>query len=408
MAESDSISSVVSPHNSKSELSQGKAQGQRGLGHVYLHRKNWWLDVRLRGQRYRRKLGPYKLLEKRQARAMADEIIGKLYEPQKPVVKGDMPFSEYAEKFAAYYTVTRPRDSWLKYKGCPVADTPLRHAVRYFGERPLREITQAAVEDYRAYLAQRTVGKRMRRPLTVTTVNKNISLLRALFYRAMQDGEAERNPVADLPRGQKLGKEKPLAERILEMDEQGKLLDALPGWLRLMAIFCLQTAARRGDLVRLRWRAVHPAYVEFLETKECKKRIIRLSSVARAVLATVAPRKVAEDAFVFEPQIKDRVGLEWRIAREWGRAVRRAGIPHIRFHDLRHTALTRLVACGTDLRTVQQIAGHASLNTTQRYLHSSDKQQQAAVDRLAGDFGRWMPSAAQVEVKEKPVTATIQ
>ena len=94
--------------------------------------------------------------------------------------------------------------------------------------------------------------------------------MRAVFYRAMQDGEADRNPVAELPKGKKLQKEAPTAERILELDEQPKLLEQLHGWLRLMAIFCLQTATRRGDLVQLTWKVVHPTYVEFLETKECK------------------------------------------------------------------------------------------------------------------------------------------
>jgi len=381
-----------------------KRRGQRGMGNLYEHRRNWWLDVRIDGKRHRVKLAPCKLFEKREARKIADARVKQLMEPKPPAAKGDILFKDFAQKFADHYVKTRK--SWMKMAGRTLDHTPLQHCVRFFGEKPLREITEALVEDFRAHLGQRKVGKYLRRPLTVTTANKNISLLRAVFYRAMQTGDADRNPVAELPKGKKLAKETPTAGRILEHDEQPKLFDALPAWLRMMAIFCMQTATRRGDLVQLTWKAVHPTYVEFLETKECKKRVIQLNRDAQYILEMLRPEKPDPNGYVFEPKLP-RVTLEWKIARAWGKAVKRAAIPHIRFHDLRHTALTRLVANGEDLQTVKKIAGHASLNTTQRYLHSNDKQQRHAVETLAGSFGRYLPSAPEIAVDEVAVTATI-
>jgi integrase len=82
-------------------------------------------------------------------------------------------------------------------------------------------------------------------------------------------------------------------------------------------------------------------------------------------------------------------------------------VPKVRFHDLRHTALTRLIQRAADLRTVKDIAGHASLKTTQRYLHSNDKIQQAAVENLS-DFGRYLPTTSKEELEQIPATATIQ
>ena len=64
------------------------------------------------------------------------------------------------------------------------------------------------------------------------------------------------------------------------------------------------------------------------------------------------------------------------------KAVRLAGIPHIRFHDLRHTFATRLVRAGADIITVQHLPGHAQISMTARYAHSLLNDRIAAVRLL--------------------------
>jgi integrase len=172
-----------------------------------------------------------------------------------------------------------------------------------------------------------------------------------------------------------------------------------------LVIFNLQTAARRGDLLNLTWKGVHSDHVEFLHTKEGRMRSVMLSDNARTILATLRPPRIAENDFVFEPNVLRRT-MESRIRREWNRATKKAGIPHIRYHDVRHTALTRMVVNGEDLETVRAIAGHASLRTTQRYLHSNDKLKQQAVEKLS-EFGRYLPTAPENPLPENPVSVRI-
>ena len=63
-------------------------------------------------------------------------------------------------------------------------------------------------------------------------------------------------------------------------------------------------------------------------------------------------------------------------------ACKRSGIRNLRFHDLRHTFASRLVANGVDLITVKELLGHSTVKTTERYTHANQEQKRRAVDTL--------------------------
>ncbi|MGH9777422.1 MAG: tyrosine-type recombinase/integrase, partial [Candidatus Acidiferrales bacterium] len=63
-------------------------------------------------------------------------------------------------------------------------------------------------------------------------------------------------------------------------------------------------------------------------------------------------------------------------------AIRNAGISKLRFHDLRHTFATRLVAAGVDIVTVKELMGHRDISMTMRYAHSAPERSLDAVRRL--------------------------
>jgi len=198
-----------------------------------------------------------------------------------------------------------------------------------------------------------------------------------------------------------------MPERVLSDAEQTALLDAMPDWLRRLTTFVLQTALRRGDVIGLTWAAVQGgSTLELVETKEGKRRHVPLNSTSKSILSVLmAGRKPKPTDYIFEPQLARSV-LKWKLRRAWRRAVKASGIQPIRFHDVRDTALSRLVELGADVRTVQAIAGHSSLKTTQRYLHSSDRQKQAAVELL--DKGHRLPTTGVHNVSDLHVSGIIQ
>ena len=68
------------------------------------------------------------------------------------------------------------------------------------------------------------------------------------------------------------------------------------------------------------------------------------------------------------------------IHKVWGRLRRKAGLPHLRIHDLRHQYASFLVNSGRTLYEVQQILGHSDPKVTQRYSHLSSKALQDAAN----------------------------
>lgn len=60
-----------------------------------------------------------------------------------------------------------------------------------------------------------------------------------------------------------------------------------------------------------------------------------------------------------------------------------ANVQNLRFHDLRHTEATGMVAAGVPITVVKQILNHASIQTTLRYAHTMREQEISAVEALA-------------------------
>lgn len=122
----------------------------------------------------------------------------------------------------------------------------------------------------------------------------------------------------------------------------------------------VETAMRRGELLGLTWDRVDLERSSALldETKSGSPRTVPLS---RRVVALLEPRK-QDDGRVFELR-------PMSASRAFTRAVRRAGMENIRFHDLRHEATSRLFERGLNVIEVAKITGHKTLSMLDRYTH---------------------------------------
>ena len=153
-------------------------------------------------------------------------------------------------------------------------------------------------------------------------------------------------------------------DRILNDEEFGRLfieLEKISPWYKPLVEFALETAMRRGEIMSLLW--VHINFeksVAFLPlTKNGDSRYVPLSSKAIRIIKSL-PRGI--DGRVF-PLNKGTVSILFL------RAVRRAKVEDFHFHDLRHTAITRLASIFSNPMEIAAISGHKSLSMLKRYTH---------------------------------------
>ena len=143
----------------------------------------------------------------------------------------------------------------------------------------------------------------------------------------------------------------------------------------------IHTGLRRGEQYGLTWDCVDLGrrQVTVLRSKNGEIRHVPLNSDAVTAFR-ILYEKSSSAGPVFVSLRSD--GL--RNARHWfERAVSEAQIPDFTWHCLRHTFASRLVMAGVDLRTVQQLMGHKTIQMTCRYAHLAPEHQLAAVERLA-------------------------
>ncbi len=219
-----------------------------------------------------------------------------------------------------------------------------------------------------------------------STAARRASSLRSCFRLLLRRGMVDRDPAATLA-SPKQGRHLP---RVLRVDQVATLLDTVDGddpvSLRDRALLELLygAGARIGELCPLPLSALDlEQQLVTLAGKGGKQRIVPLGDPAVEVVRRYlgAGRPLLTGAGTPDVLLLTARGhpLQPRGAREVvARAARRAGLGHVTPHTLRHSMATHLLEGGADLRQVQELLGHASLATTQRYTHLSRGQLQEA------------------------------
>lgn len=313
---------------------------------VYKRGDSWVADFRIGGRRGRRvrKSAPTRELAQALER---EEKVAEFRGETGILAAEDIDLFIFIKKYQDLISPTkssstRTRDTYT-----------FTHIRNHFGDRPLRSITPEQIEAYKAHRA---------RHVKLSTVNRELDLLKGLLNQAGQWGYLRTSPATHVRRF-KID----LREPVFLSAEEGRRLSAVAtGQMKTFIVVALNTGLRKDELFALKWSDIDFAKAELRVRKSKGKRfrVVPLNHTAVGALQT-QPRHI-NSPLVFH----NSDGSPWKDVRgSFQAALARANLPKIRLHDLRHSFVSNLVAAGVDLRTVQELAGHRSIQTTMNYAH---------------------------------------
>jgi integrase len=258
----------------------------------------------------------------------------------------------------------------------------------------LRTLASLRGKDFADYVAER-----QSQSIGANTIRLELTLISHLFVVASTAWgmESLRNPVdaartarPKLPSGR---------ERRLMAGEEERLLAAArdfehsrttAGPIASLIGFALETAMRRGELAAMRWDHLdrHKRVLSVPEAKNGTPRGVPLSSHALDIL-TARPRRIDGQVWgLRQDSITQAFGEVVRKARiQYEEACMLTGVKadpgflkNLRFHDLRHEAVTRLFERGLNPMQVAAISGHKTLQMLKRYTHLRAEELVALLD----------------------------
>jgi integrase len=346
-------------------IPRGEAMG------VFKKQGNWWIDFYHQGNRIRRKVGPSKKVAEMaladvQVKKAKQEFLG-ICEPKKVL------FKDFATEYLEYSKANKAKRSYerdvLTIEG---------HVLGIWGDEHLARLTPKMIEDYKVQRLQHVVA---------ATVNREIDTIKNMLRKSVEWGYLLNSPGTSV---KKLRTGAPHF-RYLSGAEAQKLLEACRRsenpQLYPFIVVALNTGMRLGELTALEWKDIdfkrgilRVDNKKDHHTKNYQVRAIPINERLAEVLRKM-PRRL-DSSYVF--QRKD--GSKFHKMRTGFRnAVKRCGIPHVRFHDLRHTFASHLVMGGVDIRTVQELLGHKDIRMTMRYSHLAPDHMRKAVRVLDYD-----------------------
>jgi len=244
----------------------------------------------------------------------------------------------------------------------------------YLSHARITDIRGVKTEHLYAFLAwlKTRTSEHTNKPYAAATIQNTLTAVRQVFTLVHDEGSILRDPAAALTAFKAPPKE---TERVLLGEEDvARLLESVHGTnlasLRLRVLLELAYAAglRASELGSLRWESIdiRERTAMVVGGKGGKDRIVPITEIAAEWLAHLRLRSPHE---VYITGHKARAASS--LNRQFQRVAVEAGVdkPGLSFHSLRHSCATHLLRHGADLRYVQELLGHASVETTALYLH---------------------------------------
>lgn len=272
--------------------------------------------------------------------------------------------------------IAKYRTEWELHHSAPATvEAQCRNLIRHLGDISIERISPALAAVYLSDRLQDGVGPK--------ACNDDLKRLHWLLNLAQRDGLIPQNPFG----GWKKLKEPAPKTRWLTEDEERALLSVVDEEFgRLIRIAILSGMRQAEQLTCTRSQILWESSEIYLpETKNGDARHIPMSDELRQLVET---QLALGSDWLCPNRGRTNKWLKDNLRRYFDKACERAGVENATWHTLRHTFCSRLAMAGVPLRTIQILAGHKSITTTERYAHLSQDHLAESVKKLDRDDTR--------------------
>lgn len=343
-------------------------------------------------------------------RELQDKVKELLAESEPKPLKQDYTFAEFAAEFDRDYIKPAVIVNGKKLEGYKSSLKTMRSQIEIFcgrfGERSLSEITYDDIRSFQVdrlkrkivtdYFIREEVTPEMRERLNLnsrqkfirvkkqkikhpefSTVNREFVLLRRIFKIAVRKKAILSSP---FDHGEPMIKAslENVRMRIATFEEEQKLYAACYGkseHLKMIITFAIDTAMRNGEIFKIKWENVDFANnlikIPDVITKTGQTRNVPMTSRVKKILQELQSCAFSETVFGVSSCVSS-----------WETVRARAKLFDLTFHDLRATAITRMLRAGIPIAEVMKISGHSEYSTFMKYVRQDAPGAQVIAGKL--------------------------
>jgi integrase len=331
--------------------------------HLFRRGNIWFVDFRFDSRRFRISTHSTKKVD---ASKLANYIVHKTVDS---IIGGDkFNLSQLIDRYESHIKMSNSR-TWSRAKL-----TYLKRIVKFFGNRPLSEITPYDCWRFQDSIKSRGVG--------LSSINAHTSTLKNVLNMAVEWGMMQMNPARKLKTPQP-----PSQQRILSNDEIKRLLSVaalfrtekrnsskshLYYFIKLAAF----TGMHRSEILNLKWNDFCNNFIIIRHAKEKRERLIPVPQQLRAELLDLN----TGNEKLFHLVSTTGISQAWRLA------CKSAQIKDATPRSLSHTFTSICVNSGAKLSVLQQVLGHVDFNQVSKCVHSNPMDQQALINFVESQF----------------------
>lgn len=341
---------------------------------------------------------------KRKAEQMLRETL-QTFETRPKVTTSDVLFSDYIR---VWLNNVRRRVDEVTYQGYEIL--ALRHVIPWFKEKGVK-LVDVTVELLQEYVDEKSTKGRMDGTggLSPSSIRRHKNIVHQTLAEAVKNGLLPSNPCqyVELPKSVRYESHYYTAKQLNELFEaiQDEPLCPL---LKITAIYGL----RRSEVLGLKWDSINfdagtvtIRHTVSVVTKTVEKDKTKNSSSYRSFPLTEEAQHIFQMAKAAEDENRRLFGRQYKensyvfkwddgrpyrpdyITAKFSDLLKQHGLPHIRFHELRHSCASLLINEGFGLKDVQDWMGHADIKMTANiYGHLDVARKQSMAEKLAGSL----------------------